>query len=108
MPDLTVEYHWACMSNMRVAFDIKGSKGNTYRVDAHRPRGDQAQWHCTCKGFEFRGKCKHVEQAKKKVCGWNAFLQGGEPVDVPVDDEHPNGKACPKCGGEITSIGWGV
>jgi len=108
MPDLAVEYHLACQSNKRVVMIIKGSKGAEYRVDGELPCGDAARWYCTCKGYEFRHTCRHIEEAKKTVCGWNAFVQGGDPKDVPVDDEHPNGKACPKCGGEITSIGWGV
>ena len=35
--------------------EVKGSKGNSYFVDI-----DKAI--CTCPGFTFRGKCKHVEE----------------------------------------------
>ncbi len=34
--------------------EVKGSKGNTYFVN-------DADSTCTCPGFSFRGKCKHIE-----------------------------------------------
>ena len=34
--------------------EVKGSKGNTYFVN-------DLEHTCTCPGFTFRGKCKHVE-----------------------------------------------
>ena len=42
-------------------FTVKGSKGDTYVV-THGSRG----WNCTCPGFAFRKKCKHVEEYSKK------------------------------------------
>lgn len=34
--------------------EVKGSKGNSYFVN-------DIEHTCTCPGFTFRGKCKHVE-----------------------------------------------
>lgn len=39
---------------------VSGSKGNTYDVDVEAET-------CTCPGFTFRGKCKHIDIAKSKV-----------------------------------------
>jgi hypothetical protein len=105
MPDLTIEYHWMCVSNLHDATRVKGSKGDEYLVEFN---GRLQQWHCDCQGFKFRHTCKHVKEAEKNRCGWNAFTDDGDVVEVPVDDDHPNGYACPECGGEITSQAWGV
>jgi hypothetical protein len=40
---------------------ISGSKGNTYTVMLEAGR-----WSCTCAGFGFRRKCRHVEEIKSK------------------------------------------
>ncbi len=106
MADLTVEYHWLCKSNLVGSVKVKGSKGEVYEVEWVNGRGGYQ--HCTCKGFKFKGECKHVKQAISESCKWNAFWDVGKPVEVETDDDHPNGLACPKCGGEVTSMGWGV
>ena len=41
-------------------FTIKGSTGTAYTVIVRFK-----QWSCTCSGFGFRKRCKHVEQAKQ-------------------------------------------
>lgn len=38
---------------------LKGSKGDTYIVTE-----ENGQLSCTCPGFQFRGKCKHLEECK--------------------------------------------
>lgn len=39
-------------------YKIKGSKGDEYTVSISDVTGNS----CTCTGFTFRGKCKHIEQ----------------------------------------------
>jgi len=42
--------------------EVKGSKGNTYKVSQ---QGDK--WKCTCSGFQFRQKCKHITNLKMLI-----------------------------------------
>jgi hypothetical protein len=42
-------------------YHIAGSKGAAYTVTR-----SAAGWHCQCKGFEFRGRCRHIEEAQKQ------------------------------------------
>jgi hypothetical protein len=41
---------------------VKGSKGDEYRVTELNNNLS-----CSCSGFRFRGKCKHVESVDQKV-----------------------------------------
>jgi len=104
MADLTVESSWVCSSARDFSTHIVGSGGDSYRVDYDNYTG----WHCSCKGFKYRGHCTHVEQAKEKQCGWNQWNNSGDAITAPVSDEHPNGYCCPDCGGEVTAERWGV
>jgi hypothetical protein len=40
---------------------VVGSKGAHYTV-----RAQSGRYSCTCPGFGWRGKCKHIEQVKKE------------------------------------------
>jgi hypothetical protein len=42
-------------------YTIPGSKGLPYTVTLHR-----GQWNCSCTGFGFRRRCRHVEEAKEQ------------------------------------------
>ena len=42
--------------------EVKGSKGKTYKVSR---QGDK--WTCTCSGFQFRQKCKHITNLKMLI-----------------------------------------
>jgi hypothetical protein len=42
-------------------YDIPSSKGSSYTVMLNR-----GQWTCSCPGFGFRRKCRHIETAKEK------------------------------------------
>ncbi len=39
--------------------EVKGNKGATYYVS-----NDRGVWNCTCMGFKFRNKCKHIDKEK--------------------------------------------
>ena len=43
-------------------YKLKGSRGRVYTVQLL----NSGVWTCTCPGNHFRGKCKHVDQIKKK------------------------------------------
>jgi len=46
-------------------WNIQGSKGDIYSVR----RSQTDQWTCTCAGFGFRRKCRHITETKTKNPG---------------------------------------
>ena len=50
---------WTAIKNTE--FQIKGSTGTTYTVTLHND-----QWSCSCSGYVFRKRCKHLDIAKEK------------------------------------------
>ena len=40
---------------------VTGSKGATYRVEEYN-----GAWRCSCAGYQFRRKCRHIEE--KRAC----------------------------------------
>ena len=40
-------------------YEVQGSKGNTYTVVDNK-----GTWTCTCPGFGFRRKCRHITEVK--------------------------------------------
>lgn len=45
--------------NDKNTVEVTGSNGKKYTVSKEDER-----WSCTCPGFSFRGKCKHVDAQK--------------------------------------------
>lgn len=95
MPDLTLETYRYCSSVENFEMKIKD-----YIITYGRKNVGQYQynWHCTCKGFQFRKRCKHVEQAQLQLCGWDEF----------VDPEKSTDGKCPRCGSELLTRLVGV
>ena len=64
--DLTQWFVWKGYGTPQDAsagsWEVEGSTGNKYTV-----RRAQEAYSCSCPGFGWRRKCKHVEQVKTKV-----------------------------------------
>ncbi len=43
------------------SWEVKGSKGNIYNV-----RVSAGQWFCSCPGFGFRRKCRHISEKQNE------------------------------------------
>ena len=50
-PEIVPEQRWT----------VTGSKGDTYTV-----RSLDGQWSCSCPGFGFRRKCRHITEIKNE------------------------------------------
>jgi hypothetical protein len=101
MPDLTFSDFYWCEQNEWYREVYTGSNGEEYIVTCSPwNRGSYAaNWNCTCKGFQFRGTCKHVKEAEKKRCTW-----GEDAACGSGHSEKPEGGVCPECGGPIKVI----
>lgn len=106
MVDLTVEVAWTCATNEYCEICVHGSQGDLYTVHFGRlpeaqvaARGVQHDWQCECRGYRFRGTCRHIAQARQSGvrCGWNEAL---DPGAKPAKDAQGN-LCCPQCGGRV-------
>ena len=105
MPDLTEHTAYTCSSNINWSTTVKGSRGDEYTVSYEwMPPSHPVQYDytCTCKGYRFRGHCKHIDQVKASGarCGWNAEL---EPGNDPAQDEDAD-ICCPECGKPVHAM----
>ncbi len=96
---MNTESTWICESNTFFETTVRGSKGDTYHVifGASPNQGVKYEWSCTCKGFSYNKKCRHIEEVKisGKWCGWNQ--------DMEVLPKPEQG-GCPRCHGPIRGI----
>ena len=104
MPDLTIHTGTWCQSNESWETTVAGSKpGTEYTVSWGRDMTGtyQYDYRCTCKGFQFRGTCKHIKQVRDSGtrCKWNWEMEPGATAD--------NG-CCPSCGSEVSHFQVGV
>jgi len=96
MADLMTINAWQCTGHEGTT-DIAGSNGEKHTVII-----DRDYRHCTCKGFQFRKTCKHIQQVFSKACCWHQQHEEGEPIER-------NGKHyCPRCDAELESVRVGV
>jgi len=90
MPDFTYENYYACQDLDERVSKIRGSTG-IHTVRYNRIDG----WSCTCDGFKFHKKCKHIAAEQKKKCNWCQEWDGGSPIEKNGE------KLCPKCDGPV-------
>jgi hypothetical protein len=57
----------------------------------YRQSWSGSEWKCECKGYRYRGECKHVKEVMALDCGYDEIECCGE---YAIIDEH----TCPKCG----------
>lgn len=89
MTDFTIEIHPVCVQGQHKMDSIRG-----YSQSYHFPEG----WTCTCKGFEYYGKCKHIREAEENRCTWNDMF----------DIKQEQNGICPRCGGKTISVKFAV
>jgi hypothetical protein len=75
-----------------VQIESGSTKGLHYTVLVN-PHVPVQEFVCDCKGFEFRGQCKHQHEAANKSCWWPMVL------DLKQTDSQRKEKICPQCGG---------
>ena len=107
MSDLTEHTAWTCQTNVEWTHGVEGSKGTMYTVTFERlPEATEYGYTCTCKGFKYRGECRHIKKvvALERRCAWNETLEIGlEPV---VDGD--GDRWCPRCGGPVVAVKVGA
>lgn len=83
-----------CASNLQWVRPVVGSKGDEYyvRYGSIPAEGDEtvSGYVCSCDGFRYRYRCKHIALVKNQRCRWR-----GET----------NGTVCPECGGPLAREG---
>lgn len=97
---------WTCATSLYWEVEVQGSEGARYVVHWGRlpearimETGESHGWQCECRGYRFRGTCRHVREveATDARCAWNADL---DPSAEPAKGADGNLR-CPDCGGPV-------
>jgi hypothetical protein len=101
--EMNIEYAWTCKTNLEYGpIKVESSTGGgDYHVSwgPLDPSADtQFGPECSCKGFQFRAECRHVQIMEDQRCGWNSCL---EPT-IPSEYDSEGDPVCPECSGPVT------
>jgi len=100
MPDLTEIWIQECTGGT-VSEAVLSSKGDKdYMVSVHH---DPLLDSCTCPGYGYRGKCRHITQLREKLCDWSSHV--GPEAQTPQQEMEA---VCPRCGRETVAARMGV
>jgi hypothetical protein len=84
-------------------FEIRSSDGETlYEVNPDANNGG-----CSCKGWEYRQKCRHMERVWEEACLYNPQWKDPGPGTLePVRYLRPGDHygECPGCGGPLVPV----
>lgn len=68
------------------------------------PWANRSEQHvCECKGYLYRGTCKHQKEAHYQHCGWNEIEGPETPL---LDAEGKKELTCPRCSGPAHWAMW--
>lgn len=95
MPELSKVITCTCPSNMNWSHTFVSATKREHRVSFSSHGG----YHCTCEGYKYRKKCKHIDESHGLRCGWGADAFANE-----IHDE----KVCPECGEKTVPFYVGV
>jgi len=97
MSELTKIITVTCPSNVDWGLDFTSDSGVEYHMTFSLERG----YSCNCKGFTYRGWCKHVRDTELTLqrCGWGEDSY----ANTIRDDEF-----CPECGEKTHAFYIGV
>ena len=92
MPDLTIEFYEMCSQ-----LDWHNAQWNVggYQQSID-PRTGELE--CTCKGYRFHHKCKHIREVELIRCSWHGAY----------DEAQKEKGICPRCGGPTIVVKVGV
>lgn len=76
--------------------EIESSSGGQYTVVVP-PWGDNDAV-CDCRGFHFRGHCRHIQEASERYCDWSSLKR-----DIQ-NDKQKMLSICPECGSNTITL----
>lgn len=77
-----------------VEMESQSEPGVVHEVMVPLPTDDIGDFICDCRGFEYRGMCKHIEEVSENMCRWDSTLNAEQQTPDQERD-----MMCPRCGG---------
>lgn len=77
---------------------IASHSGDGYYVVHANPWGEVSAYVCECKGYLYRGECRHQEAAAEHICGWSEIVDNSYTELMQTEPQKSRG-ICPQCGG---------